>query len=68
MSVSLSLSLWTAKSRRAVTGKSKLTHEIPATATDDVRDDDVSSEEDDSDYDTDLEIEQPREEYDPTGE
>ena len=47
-----------------------MNHDASPTAADDVKDDDVSSGEEssrDSDYDTDLEIEQPREEYDRTG-
>ena len=58
----------TAKSKRAGTGKSKLTP-VPTPAVDRSKDELCSDGEpvEDSDYDTDLEFEEPREEYDPTG-
>ncbi|KAL9985644.1 hypothetical protein ACROYT_G008067 [Oculina patagonica] len=57
-----------AKSKRAGTGKSKLTP-VPTPAEDTAKDELCSDGEavEDSDYDTDLEFEEPREEYDPTG-
>lgn len=60
--------LFTAKSKRADTGKSKLTP-VPTPAEDSSKEEIGSDEEpaEDSDYDTDLEFEEPREEYDPTG-
>ena len=58
-----------AKSKRAGTGKSRLTP-VPTPAEDAPKPEQFSDGEpaEDSDYDTDLEYEQPREEYDPTGE
>lgn len=57
-----------AKSNRAGTGKSKLTP-VPTPAEDTAKDELCSDGEpfEDSDYDTDLEFEEPRVEYDPTG-
>ena len=57
-----------AKSKRAGTGKSRLTP-VPTPAEDTPKSEQYSDGEpaEDSDYDTDLEYEQPREEYDPTG-
>ena len=57
-----------AKSKRAGTGKSRLTP-VSTPAEDTSKPEQFSNGEaaEDSDYDTDLEYEQPREEYDPTG-
>ena len=59
----------TARSKRAGTGKSKLTP-VPTPTEDRSKDELCSDGEpgEDSDYDTDLEFEEPREEYDATGE
>ena len=61
--------LLTAKSKRAGTGKSKLTP-VPTPVDKNTSKGEVSSDAEageDSDYDTDLEFEEPRPEYDPTG-
>ena len=60
--------LLTARSKRAGTGKSMLTP-VPTPAEDRSKAELCSDGEpvEDSDYDTDLEFEEPREDYDPTG-
>lgn len=60
--------LLTARSRRTGTSKSKLTP-VPNPTEDTSKDELCSDGEpvEDSDYDTDLEFEEPRDEYDPTG-